>query len=119
MSQNFQPGDFLIFQLESGYGLLRILAIDDRDGQPVWHLAAYNEFFLDVDAAEAAIDSTGSLSISLPHTALTDRAFLSTQTARLKNVPLSDEELEPYRNWLQNDDGEISDRSIRLILGLR
>jgi hypothetical protein len=119
MSQNFQPGDFLIFQLESGYGLLRILAIGERGGGPVWHLAAYNEFFLDVDAAEAAIDSIESLSISLPHAALTDRAFLSTQCARLKNVPLSDEELKPYQDWVKNGGGEISDRSIRLILGLR
>ncbi len=119
MSQNFQPGDFLVFQLESGFGLLRLLAIEERNGDPVWHLAAYNEFFLDVETAEAAIDELQSLSISLPHAAITNRAFLSTQCARLKNVPLSDEELEPYRNWLQNDDGEVSDRSIRLILGLR
>jgi hypothetical protein len=119
MSQNFQPGDFLIFQLESGFGLLRILAIGETDGEPVWHLAAYNEFFLDVDSAEAAIDGPQSLSISLPHVALSNRAFLSTQCARLNNIPLSDTELKPYQDWLQNGDGEISDRSIRLILGLR
>lgn len=119
MSQNFQPGDFLVFQLESGYGLLRILAIDNLDGKTVWHLAAYNEFFLDVDSAEAAIGHQQSLSISLPHAALTDRAFLSTQCARLMNVPLSDDELKPYQDWLQNGGGDISDRSIRLILGLR
>ncbi len=119
MSQNFQPGDFLVFQLESGFGLLRILAIEEKDSDPVWHFAAYNEFYPDVDTAEAAIDSAQSLSINLPHAALTNRAFLSTQCARLKNIPLSDEELKPYQDWLQNGSREISDRSIRLILGLR
>lgn len=117
--QDFQPGDFLIFQLESGFGILRILAIEENDGDPVWHLAAYNEFFLDVDTAEAAIDHPQSLSISLPHAALTNRAFLSTQCARLKNVPLSEGEQLPFKDWLQNGTSEVSDRSIRLILGLR
>ncbi len=42
MSQNFQAGDFLIFQIESAYGLLRILAIEENAGESIWHLAAYN-----------------------------------------------------------------------------
>ena len=49
MSQNFQAGDYLIFQIESGYGLLRILAIYERDDERIWHLAAYNELFFDIE----------------------------------------------------------------------
>lgn len=115
MSQNFQPGDFLIFQIESGYGLLRVLAIDET----VWHLAAYSDLFLDVEMADAALDSNTSLEISHPHLALTNRAFESTQVARMRNVPLTDGELDAFNEWKQDDGRKVSDRSVRLLLGLR
>lgn len=119
MSQNFQAGDFLIFQIESGYGLLRILAIDDSDGEKIWHLAAYNELFLDVETADASLVNPKLLTISIPHVALTTRAFEATQTARMTNIPLTDTELKPLEEWRQNETAEVSDRSIRLMLGLR
>lgn len=118
MSQNFQAGDFLIFQVESGYGLLRLLAIDEIEGKKVWHLAAYNELFLDVEFADSALENFASLTVNLPHVALTNRAFLSTQTARMSNVALTENELKAFENW-KNNDGEVSDSSIRLLLGLR
>ena len=118
MSQNFQAGDYLIFQVESGYGLLRILAIDDSGGEKVWHLAAYNELFFDIETADAALGEPQNLTVSIPHVALTNRAFEATQTARMTNVPLTDEELKPLINW-RNGAAEVSDRSIRLMLGLR
>ena len=117
MSQDFQPGDFLIFQLESGYGLLRLLSIDERNGERVWHVAAYEELFLDPDGAEEAISSPQNLRVSNPHIALTNRAFESTQVARMGNVPLKpDEQARVSDPTVQPD---ISDRSIRLLLGLR
>ncbi len=119
MSQKFQAGDFLIFQVESGYGLLRILAIAEQDGEKVWHLAAYNELFFDIETADAALLNPQSLTINIPHVALTNRAFEATQTARMTNVPLTDAELKPLEDWRQSDSAEISDRSIRLMLGLR
>ena len=119
MSQNFQPGDFLIFQIESGYGLLRVLAIDERPEGTVWHLAAYSDLFLDVGMADTALDSDTPLNISHNHLALTNRAFESTQVARMRNVPLTDDELEALNKWKQNEDREVSDRSVRLLLGLR
>lgn len=119
MSQNFQAGDFLIFQIESGYGLLRILAIDETEAGTVWHLAAYNEMFLDVDSADASIDNFNQLTISHPHLAVTNRAFESTQTARMSNKPLTDEELSALREWKDNPHRKISDLSVRLLLGLR
>lgn len=119
MSQNFQPGDFLIFQIESGYGLLRILAIEEAAGEMVWHLAAYNELFLDSEMADTALENASNLTVSLPHVALTNRAFLSTQVARMKNESLTENELKPLFEWKANPDREISDRSIRLMLGLR
>lgn len=119
MSQNFQAGDFLIFQVESGYGLLRILAIDEKDGEKVWHLAAYNELFFDIETADAALGAPQTLSVNIPHVALTTRAFEATQTARMTNVPLTDEELKSLEAWRQSDNSEVSDRSIRLMLGLR
>lgn len=118
MSQNFQAGDFLIFQIESGYGLLRILGIDEIEGETVWHLAAFNELFMDVEMADAALANPENLTVSLPHAALTNRAFLSTQTARMKNEPLTGADLQPLEHW-RAAAGEISDRSIRLLLGLR
>jgi len=119
MSQKFQAGDYLIFQIESGYGLLRILAIEDENGEKVWHLAAYNELFLDIETADMTLGNPQTLSISVPHVALTNRAFEATQVARMTNVPLTDAELKPLEDWKQRAAAEVSDRSIRLMLGLR
>ncbi len=119
MSQNFQPGDFLIFQIESGYGLLRVLAVDGQPAGTVWHLAAYSDLFLDVEMADAALDNGNSLTVSHPHLALTNRAFESTQVARMRNEPLKDDELDDFHKWKADDNREISDRSVRLMLGLR
>lgn len=118
MSQNFQAGDFLIFQIESGYGLLRILAIDEIEGEKIWHLAAYNELFFDVESADSAIANFRHLTLNIPHVALTNRAFEATQTARMTNIELNQNELKPLEDW-RGGEQEISDRSIRLMLGLR
>jgi len=119
MSQNFQAGDFLIFQIESGYGLLRILAIDESGDGTVWHLAAYNEMFMDIEMADAAIENYENLTISYPHLALTNRAFESTQVARMKNEPLNADEQQPLTDWQTDANRKISDLSVRLLLGLR
>ena len=119
MLQEFQPGDFLIFQLEAGYALMRVLDVERVDGNEVWHVAAYGDLFLDVEMADAAIDRHESLRVELPHAALTNRAFESTQVAKLSNVPLSAGELAAYEAWKHSDAREISDRSIRLLLGWR
>jgi len=119
VSQNFQAGDFLIFQIESGYGLLRILAIDETETGTVWHLAAYNEMFLDVEMADAALEYYHTLTKSYSHLALTTRDFESTQVARMKNEPLTAEETENVARWRVNEQNEVSDMSVRLLLGLR
>ena len=117
MPQDFQPGDFLIFQLESGYGLLRVLDIEGDENNPIWHLSAFRDLFLDVDMADSALENPGSLTIDIPHVALTNRAFESTQVAKMRNVPLTDEEIQR----IEDPDAapEVSDRSVRLMLGLR
>ena len=119
MPHEFAPGDDLIFQLESGLGLLRILAIDGEGPETVWHLLAYEEFFPSVEAAEAALAQTGSLQIRNPHLALTDRAFERTPAARLGNRPLTKDELVAYREWEQSATRKVSDRSALLLLGIR
>lgn len=111
---SFQAGDYLIFQVESGYGLLRVLNVTlTENDEKIWHLRAYNELFPDVEFADAAIPN--GLTVNVPHVALTNRAFESTQVSKMENKPLNDEEIEAYKNW----NGDISDRSIRLIIGLR
>jgi len=115
--QAFTPGDDLIFQLESGFGLLRLLAVEGEGSETVWHLLAYDEFFPDIESAEAALTQR-VLPVRKPHMALTNRAFERTPTARLGNRPVSDEELVAYNNWL-NGAREISDRSALLMLGIR
>lgn len=119
MSQDFAPGDFLIFQLESGYGLVRILHVEKTPSETTWHLAAYSDLFLDVEMADAALDCYGSLSISHPHMAITNRAFESTQVARMRNVPLTDPDLIGFNKWKHGENPDVSDRSVRLLLGLR
>jgi hypothetical protein len=118
MLQDFKAGDFLIFQIESGFGLLRILEIEETEADTVWHLASFSELFMDIETADAALENHKSLTVEKPHVALTNRAFEATQTARMKNVPLIENDLRGLNEWKTNG-GEISDRSIRLMLGLR
>jgi len=118
MSEQFAPGDDLIFQLESGYGLLRVIAIGEHEDKRTWHLLAYEELFGDVESAEQALENPESLHIRKRHMALTDRAFERTPAARLGNRPVSDDERRSYQEWI-NDNGQVSDRSALLMLGLR
>ncbi len=119
MSQNFQPGDFLVFQLEAGFALLRLLAVDDDGGDRTWHIAAYGDFFPDVESAEMASADPESLTLSSRHIALSNRAFESTQVAKIANIPLTLAEHKPLDDWKNDSDREVSDRSVRLMLGLR
>jgi hypothetical protein len=114
MIHNFERGDFLIFQIESGFALLRVLGIEENDSEPIWHIAAYKDLFLDSEMADAAIENSSGLSVELPHIALTNRAFQSTQVAKMRNLSLTDEE-----ERRAEEEVEISDRSVRLLLGLR
>jgi hypothetical protein len=119
MSLPFEPGDDLIFQLESGFGLLRVLAVEERDGETVWHLLAYEEFFPDVEAAEAALANAATLGVRAAHLPLTDHAFGKTPAARLGNRPVTEAELAAYRAWSARGDAQPFDRSALLMLGLR
>ena len=118
MSNPFNPGDDLIFQLESGFGLLRVLAVEGEGADATWHLLAYDEFFPDVESAEAALASETPLPVLKPHMALTNRAFERTPAARLGNRPVIKDELAAYNDWL-NSDRVVSDRSALLMLGIR
>jgi hypothetical protein len=117
-SQNFAAGDDLVFQIESGFGLLRVLATEEHPvyGR-IWHLLAYEDLFPDVEFAETAL-ANGGLRANIPHMALTSRAFERTPAAKLGNRPVNEEELTAYRQW-QAADGPVSDRSALLMLGLR
>ncbi len=118
MSNPFNPGDDLIFQLESGFGLLRVLAVEGEGSETVWHLLAYDDFFPDVESAERALAGVKTLPVRKAHMALTNRAFERTPTARLGNRSVTDNELDAYRAWL-NSDRSVSDRSALLMLGIR
>jgi hypothetical protein len=114
----FAPGDDLIFQLESGFGLLRVIAIDEDADKTIWHLMAYEELFPNVETAERALANPESLHVRKSHMALTDRAFERTPAARLDNRPVSEDEGGEYQKWLAGS-REVSDRSALLMLGLR
>lgn len=115
---SFSAGDFLVFQVESGFGLLRVLDIATINGvEKIWHISAYNELFLEIEFAELAIDN--GLTINIPHVAMTNRAFESTQVSRIATKTLKPIELAAYNEWQSNPAAEVIDRSIRLILGLR
>ena len=112
------PGDDLIFQVESAFGLLHVLAVEGEGADTVWHLLAYDEFFPDVESAEAALARGVTLPVRKAHMALTNRAFERTPAARLGNHPVTAEELVPYNEWL-NSERDVSDRSALLMLGIR
>ena len=118
MSNPFNPGDDLIFQLESGFGLLRVLAVDGEGAGAVWHLLAYGEFFPDIESAESALTRETPLPVLKPHMALTNRAFERTPAARLGNRPVTPDELVAFHDWLTTD-RPVSDRSALLMLGIR
>ena len=118
MDQTFNPGDDLIFQLESGFGLLRVIAVEQTGSTSIWHLMAYEELFLDVETAERALADPDALHIRKAHMALTERAFERTPAARIGNRPVTDDEKAAYQDWIESG-GEVSDRSALLMLGLR
>jgi hypothetical protein len=118
MDGPFAPGDDLIFQLESGFGLLRVIAIDEHETGRVWHLMAYEEFFADPETAEAALRNAESLQVRRAHMALTERAFERTPAAKLGNRTVTESEQSAYQNWRERD-GHVSDRSALLMLGVR
>jgi len=118
MSREFQPGDDLIFQLESAFGLLRVLAVEGESTDTVWHLMVYDDFFPDVESAEKALAGPTAMPVRKGHMALTNRAFERTPAARLGNRPVKEDELGDYNKWLESD-RHVSDRSALLMLGIR
>ncbi len=119
MTQSFAPGDYLMFQLESGYGLIRILAVEGDGPTTIWHVSVYEELFPDVEQAEAALIESGSLHAGKQHFALTDRALERTPAAKLGNASLTVADLEPYVTWQGRPDHAVHDRSLLLLLGMR
>ena len=119
MPQPFVPGDNLVFQLESGFGILRVLAVDGEGANTIWHVLAYDEFFPDVEAVERALTEPHSLQVRNAHMALTNRAFERTPAAKLGKRLVNDDELAAYRRWQESDERRVSDRSVLLLLGMR
>ena len=118
MPQGFQPGDFLVFQLEAGFAVIRVLAVEDTDGDRIWHLSAYQDLFPDVETAESSA-ADGTLTVSIKHVALTNRAFESTPVSKVSNTALTADEIAPFKAWVSSPARLVSDRSIRLLMGLR
>jgi hypothetical protein len=96
---------------------MRLLGVDEADG--IFHVAVYGDFFPDVESAEAATADPSAISLSSPHIALTERAFQSTQVAAIGNRPLTDDESERLDSWINESERQVSDRSVRLMLGIR
>ena len=118
MTLPFKPGDNLVFQLESGFGLLRVIARDERGGETIWHIAVFEDFYPDVETAEDALKNIATLSLRVPHLAFSNYALEKTPAAQLSNTPVGDAELLAYRLW-QEQGGEVSNRSVLLMLGFR
>ncbi|HWW77344.1 MAG TPA: hypothetical protein VNZ44_18220 [Pyrinomonadaceae bacterium] len=118
MALTYAPGDDLVFQVESGFGLLRVLASEGAGPGAVWHVLVYQDFYPDVESAEAALASGRALDVREPHLALTEHAFEKTPAARLSNRPVGEEELDAVRRW-RDAGGAPQDRSVLLMLGMR
>jgi hypothetical protein len=119
MSQPFVAGDNLVFQLESGYGLLRVLAVDGDGFAAVWHVLTYEELFPDIESAEQALTAPETLHVSYAHLALTDRAFERTPAAKLSHHSVNDHEMAAYQVWRKSADPRVFDRSLLQLLGMR
>lgn len=117
--QGFIPGDVLIFQIESGFGLLRVLDFIESENGDIWHLTVYRDLFQDIEMAELVAADPTDLTAEFTHIALTGRAFESTQVSKLRHVPLLSKDIAGYEEWLNGNERSISDRSVRLHLGFR
>ena len=118
MSQSFAPGDDLIFQLESGFGLMRVLGAEGEGPATVWHVLVSEDFYPDEEAAEAALAHAQPPGVGWPHLPLTDRALERTPAARLGNRPVAEAELAPVSAWRERG-GEAFDRSVLQMIGVR
>ena len=119
MSDRFVPGDLLVFQIESGFGLMKVIGTDEAGAATIWHVKAYRDLFMDIEMADLAAAAPESLTVEIPHVAMTERAFESTQVSTLLNAEVSPEESAAVEAWRARDNGDVSDRSVRLLLGLR
>lgn len=119
MSDRFAPGDLLVFQIESGYGLLKVIGTDPSGAESIWHVKAFRDLFLDIEMADIAAASPESLTVEIPHVAMTERAFDSTQVSLLSNSELTPEESAAVNAWREDGGREVTDRSVRLLMGLR
>jgi hypothetical protein len=118
MALSFVPGDDLVFQVESGFGLIRVLASEGEGTGTVWHILVYYDFYPDVESAEAALASGRPLAMREPHLALTEHAFEKTPAARISNRSVGEEELRAIQSW-RDAGGAVQDRSVLLMLGMR
>jgi len=118
MSLEFAAGDDLVFQVESGFGLMRVLGAEGEADGRVWHVLVYEDFYPDVESAEAALATGRELPARIPHVALTEHAFAKTPAARLGNRPVAEPELAARRRWEQAG-RPVHDRSVLLMLGMR
>jgi hypothetical protein len=118
MSLSYAPGDDLVFQMESGFGLMRVLGSEGEGREAVWHLLVYHDFYADVESAEAALAAGLPLAVREPHLTLTEHAFEKTPAARLTNRPVTEDELEVLERW-RREGGPVHDRSLLLMLGMR
>lgn len=119
MALSYAPGDDLVFQVESGFGLMRVLGSEGEGAGLVWHVLVYHDFYPDVESAEAALAvGAPALGVREPHLALTEHAFEKTPAARLGNRPVGEDELKAVRSWREAG-GEVQDRSVLLMLGMR
>ena len=118
MALVYEPGDDLVFQVESGFGLMRVLAREGDGPETVWHILIYTDFYPDIESADAALASGRELETREPHLALTEHAFEKTPAARLGNRPVNTRELEALERWREAR-GSVQDRSVLLLLGMR
>lgn len=118
MALEFAAGDDLVFQVESGFGLIRVLGVAGEGEGRVWHIRVYEEFYPEVEAAEAALAAGGDLPARIPHVALTEHAFAKTPAARLGRRPVAERESEAVARW-EREGGPVQDRSVLLMLGMR
>jgi hypothetical protein len=118
MSLRYEAGDDLLFQLESGFGLMRVLGREGEGPGLVWHVLVYEDFYPDVEQAESALAGADSLAVAHAHLALTDRALERTPAARLGSRPVAENETEAIGAWRARG-GQVFDRSVLQMLGVR
>ena len=104
--ENLAPGDICsVKRDDSGFGVIKILVVD----QHIYHIRKYKNRFkerpYDLDLKQLSLGTVHDPDgFGVSHLPISATGFGSWMPARIGRQDVTDEELEGYRGWLQDQE---------------